>query len=129
MFSTKHIFNIKISFHPRANCVSLGNSTFPDINDRSLCHFTLLQKLEIYAGITILNVILNIFRVAFMFLVLIRASCALHNATVASVLGFPMRFFDINPIGMQFKSFAYVITSNTHRSHPELLFKRCVHSR
>ena len=109
MFSTMHILNIYTSFHPRANCISLVNRTLPYIiSGRSLCHLTLLHKVEIYAGITILNVILNICRVAFLFVILIRASCALHNAILASILGFPIRFFDLNPIGKQLKSFAYI---------------------
>ncbi|KAL5503399.1 hypothetical protein EMCRGX_G010341 [Ephydatia muelleri] len=82
-----------------ANCFSLVNSTLPAINGGGTCHFTFAQKLEIYAGIIMMNAILNICRVASMFVILIRASCALHNAILASILDFPIRFFDSNPIG------------------------------
>lgn len=87
----------------RADCYSLVNDTFPKINDQRSCLLTRTERLDIYAGITIANVILNMGRVAFMYVILIKASNALHNGMLASVLGLPIRFFDINPIGMNFK--------------------------
>ena len=75
------------------------NDTFPKITDQGSCHLSRTQRLEIYAGITIINVIINLGRVAFVYAILIEASRVLHNEVLASVLAFPIRFFDINPIG------------------------------
>ncbi|KAL5474531.1 hypothetical protein EMCRGX_G026489 [Ephydatia muelleri] len=81
------------------DCFTLVNDTFPRLNDQDSCHLTRPQRLEIYAGIVIINIILNLGRVASIYVILVKASHALHSKTLASILGFPIRFFDTNPIG------------------------------
>ena len=80
----------------RANCYKNLNAT---LIIRDLCILTTAQRLEIYGGIMLINVILNLGRAASVYFVLVKASHALHNKTLASILGFPIRFFDTNPIG------------------------------
>ncbi|KAL5474368.1 hypothetical protein EMCRGX_G026307 [Ephydatia muelleri] len=79
-----------------ANCYKNLNAT---LIIRDLCILTTAQRLEIYGGIMLINVILNLGRAASVYFVLVKASHALHNKTLASILGFPIRFFDTNPIG------------------------------
>ena len=69
------------------------------LNTRDSCILTTAQRLEIHAGIVLINVILNLGRAASVYLILVKASHALHNKALASILGFPIRFFDTNPIG------------------------------
>eukprot|EP00731_Ephydatia_muelleri_P021951 Em0014g542a len=82
-----------------ANCFKRGNYINSTSNNHDSCILTTAQRLEIYGGIMLINVILNLGRAASVYFILVKASHALHNKTLASILGFPIRFFDTNPIG------------------------------
>ena len=79
----------------RADCSMKGTLTL----NISTCMLSWNLRLEIYGGLSVLVVILNFGRVAFLFTVLVEATRKLHNKALGSLLRAPIRFFDTNPAG------------------------------
>eukprot|EP00731_Ephydatia_muelleri_P021947 Em0014g538a len=88
------------------NCFKNVNYMNATLNIHDSCILTTAQRLEIHAGIVLINVILNLGRAASVYVILVKASHALHNKALASILGFPIRFFDTNPIGQVLNYFS-----------------------
>lgn len=81
-----------------------GNLKTPTLAQRACCtacHLELRRRscFSGFPGLTLATIFFGFIRNLFLFTVLVRCAQSLHNRMFKALLGTPVRFFDINPIG------------------------------
>ncbi|XP_037318655.1 ATP-binding cassette sub-family C member 4-like isoform X2 [Pungitius pungitius] len=93
--------------------LSNSNSTLPnDLNTTTLPRLNTTAELDttfylsVYGGLTAATIVFGFARNLSLFHVLVKSAQSLHNSMFNSILGTPVRFFDINPIGRVLNRFS-----------------------
>ena len=68
------------------------------------------QNIGIYGGIVAFTVIVVTMRAVLCYLVILAASCSIHNKMLTAVLRTPVLFFDTNPVGEYFTVMKCILT-------------------
>lgn len=82
----------------------------------SSCYLSTNQRIAIYSASAMAAVVLNLFKTLLFYFICINASRVLHNWMFGAVLRAPVRFFDINPIGLQYSSTIAVLYVKVYRN-------------